>query len=57
MDGEIVGVYMKKILIGLILGLVLVGCSNKSTHEVNPLAVKALAGSDDYTLEMMLGER
>ena len=48
---------MKKILTGLILGLVLVGCSNKNTHEVNPLAVKALAGSDDYTVEMMLGER
>ncbi len=48
---------MKKILIGLILGLTLVGCNNRNTHEVNPLAVKALAGSDDYTVEMMLGER
>lgn len=48
---------MKRILILLILGLTLAGCSSKSTHEVNPLAVQALAGSDDYTVEIMLGER
>lgn len=48
---------MKKVLILLILELTLVGCSSKSIHEVNPLAVQALAGSNDYTVEMMLGER
>ncbi len=48
---------MKKILILFILGLTLAGCSSKNTHEVNPLAVQALAGSSDYTVEMMLGER
>lgn len=43
-------------LIILILTVALTGCSNNKTTRINPLAVKALAGSNNYTVEIMLEE-
>lgn len=45
---------MKRFMLCMMFILIMGGCTNNHVERINPEAVKALAGSDDYTVEMML---